>query len=180
MSFTTERLNIVELGWKDIQDIHKMHSYAEVMEHNTIGTPTELTDTEKILNAVLEDKDSRDKSHFSWTIRLKSNDEFIGEIGLNLAPARYQKGEVHYSIMPDHWSHGYATEALKGLIDYAFDKMNLHRIEAGVSVENLSSIKVLEKVGMTREGRKRQILPIRGEWKDNFFYAILYADTRDY
>jgi [ribosomal protein S5]-alanine N-acetyltransferase len=54
--------------------------------------------------------------------------------------------------------------------------LRLHRIEAGCAVENIPSIKVLEKAGMTREGLKRKKLPIRGEWKDNYFYAILEED----
>jgi len=52
----------------------------------------------------------------------------------------------------------------------------LHRIEAGVATQNLNSIKLLEKVGMTREGMYRKILPIRGEWVDNYSYAILEED----
>ena len=49
-------------------------------------------------------------------------------------------------------------------------------MEAGCAVENIASSKVLEKVGMTREGMKRKKLPIRGQWKDNYFYGILEED----
>ncbi|MEL7146066.1 MAG: GNAT family protein, partial [Bacteroidota bacterium] len=57
-----------------------------------------------------------------------------------------------------------------------FDQLKLHRIEAGVAVDNQRSIRVLEKAGMTREGRKRKVLPIRGDWYDNYHYAILEED----
>ena len=56
----------------------------------------------------------------------------------------------------------------------------LHKVEAGVATENKKSVKVLEKTGMTREGLRRKILPIRGEWKDNYHYAIVEDDPRDY
>ena len=69
-----------------------------------------------------------------------------------------------------------AYEALNKLLDFGFNDMRLHRIEAGCAVENIASSKVLEKVGMTKEGMKRKKLPIRGEWKDNYFYAILEED----
>ena len=59
------------------------------------------------------------------------------------------------------------------MLQFGFFELQLHRIEAGCAVENVASIKVLEHVGMIREGRKRQILPIRGEWIDNYFYAML-------
>ena len=71
---------------------------------------------------------------------------------------------------------GYATEALKEILRFGFDQLNLHRIEAGCAVENVASIKVLEKAGMQREGRKRQVLPLKSGWSDNFEYAILAAD----
>ena len=87
---------------------------------------------------------------------------------------------MHYSLLPDYWGQGYATEAVRGLIGYAFEELGLHRLEAGVATGNLASIRVLEKAGMTREGLKRKILPIRGTWVDNFHYAILDEDERDY
>lgn len=61
-------------------------------------------------------------------------------------------------------------------MDFGFNDLKLHRIEAGCAVENIASSKVLEKVGMTKEGMKRKKLPIRGEWKDNYLYAILEED----
>ena len=62
------------------------------------------------------------------------------------------------------------------LLDFGFNDLKLHRIEAGCAVENIASIKTLEKAGFTKEGMKRKKLPIRGEWKDNFFYGILEED----
>lgn len=81
-----------------------------------------------------------------------------------------------YKLLPAHWGQGLTTEALKALISFGFDQLQLHRIEAGCAVENVASIRVLEKAGLTREGRKRQVLPIRGKWVDNYWFAILETD----
>ena len=64
------------------------------------------------------------------------------------------------------------------MLDYGFDTLKLHRIQAGCAVDNIGSIKVLEKVGMTKEGRGRQILPLKNGWSDNFEYSILETDLR--
>ena len=64
------------------------------------------------------------------------------------------------------------------MVHYAFTELNLHRIQAGCAVANAASIKVLEKVGFTKEGRRRQILPLSSGWSDNFEYAILETDKR--
>ena len=100
----------------------------------------------------------------------------MGLIALNIGKANYKTAEVWYKIHVDHWKKGYTTEALTKLLGFGFKDLKLHRIEAGCAVENISSIRVLEKVGMTKEGMKRKKLPIRGEWKDNYFYAILEED----
>ena len=95
----------------------------------------------------------------------------------SLVPAR---SSVPQQLLPEYWGKGYATEVAKNLILAGFDKFQLHKVEAGVATDNERSIRVLEKVGMTREGLRRKILPIRGAWKDNFHYAILEDDPRDY
>ena len=100
----------------------------------------------------------------------------MGEISLILAPERFKKGEISYSLHPDYWGKGFATAAVRTLLEYAFNSLDLHRVEAGVAVENAKSIRVLEKVGMQREGRHRKILPLKTGWSDNYSYAILKSD----
>ena len=95
---------------------------------------------------------------------------------MRLTTPKYNKGEIHYSLIPAFWNKGYATEAVLAILKHGFETLNLHRIEAGVATQNLNSIKLLEKVGMTQEVMHHKILPIRGEWVDNYSYAILEED----
>jgi ribosomal-protein-alanine N-acetyltransferase len=97
-------------------------------------------------------------------------------IALTLGKANFRNAEVWYKFLPAHWGQELTTEALQTLLTFGFDHLHLHRIEAGCAVKNIASQRVLEKVGMTREGRKRQVLPIRGAWVDNYFFAILATD----
>jgi RimJ/RimL family protein N-acetyltransferase len=97
-------------------------------------------------------------------------------IALNLGKPNFRIAEVWYKLHPAYWRQGFAKEALTTLLQFAFVDLRLHRIEAGCAVENIASISVLEKVGMTREGSKRKVLPIRGSWIDNYTYAILESD----
>lgn len=95
---------------------------------------------------------------------------------MNIGVKKYQKAEIYYSLHPDYWGNGYATESVKTVLAFGFQQLQLHRIEAGVATANSASIKVLERAGMQREGLCRKILPIRGEWYDNYMYAILEED----
>jgi len=111
-----------------------------------------------------------------WSIRLLKDNTFIGELGKRVSTPKFNKGEIHYSLIPEFCNKGYATDAVQAILKHGFETLNLHRIEAGVTSQNLKSIKLLEKVGMTREGMHRKILLIRGQWIDNFSYAILVED----
>ncbi len=68
---------------------------------------------------------------------------------------------------------GYTTEALQALIDYAFDDIKLHRIEANIMPRNLPSIRVVEKLGFVNEGIARKYLKINGTWEDHIHMVLL-------
>ena len=180
MDLETIRLKILQIEGHDLQEIHNKNLIFEVAEFNTIGIPKNIQETEALIVSVIQDKLNEERKRYGWVIRIKETDEFIGEIGIILSEKRFNKAEIYYSFLPRYWDKGYATEAVKSIINFGFQELKLHRMEAGVATENMRSIKILEKIGMRREGLKRKILPIRGEWKDNYHYAILENDERTY
>ena len=180
MDIRTKRLILKETDWSHIELIHELHSYPEVDEFNTLGIPKDIDETKEIIRPGIEDKKNTVRKQISWTIFLENNNEFIGEAGMHFSLDKFRLGEIYFKLHPMHWGKGYATEIAKSLIKFGLEKMNLHKVEAGVQTENIQSIRVLEKAGMIREGLRRKILPIRGEWKDNYHYAILEDDPRDY
>jgi RimJ/RimL family protein N-acetyltransferase len=78
-----------------------------------------------------------------------------------------------YLIAPAAQGRGYATEAAQALLDFGLTGGGLHRITATCDPENAASARVLEKIGMTREGRLRDHFLIRGAWRDRLLYAKL-------
>ena len=172
----SDRLLISKITNEDIANVHFKNSHPEVAEYNTIGIPEDISNTKQLLSSVLEANPSQLPTKLGWSIRLKTNNQFLGELGMSLSTAKYSRAEIHYSLLPSEWGKGYASESVKAIIKWGFEKLKLHRIEAGVATENDRSIKLLEKVGMTREGLCRKILPIRGGWKDNYMYAIIDED----
>ena len=169
----TKRLQLRELSESDTTNIHDLHSLPQTDEFNTLGIPETIHTTEKIVAEWITAQLQEPRLNYTFCIEHAITKEFIGLIGIKMGKPNYLTAEVWYKLHPEQWRKGYATEALNKILHFAFTVLKLHRIEAGCAVENIASIKVLEKAGMTREGRKRKILPIRGEWKDNYFYAIL-------
>ena len=172
----SKRLHIRELTSEDIDNVHELHSLPETDEFNTLGIPENIQTTENILTEWLILQKQEPRISYVFSIDKTENNNFVGLIAINLGKTNYKTAEVWFKIHKDHWRKGYTTEALTRLLDFGFNDLKLHRIEAGCAVENIASIKTLEKVGFTREGMKRKKLPIRGEWKDNFFYGILEED----
>jgi len=180
MDLESERLRIQEITWEDIGNIHILYSLSETDEYNTLGIPKDIEETKDIVRPMIEAQRVDNRKSYSWKIVKKNSGEFIGMAGMTLSADRFRLGEIFYELLPSQWGKGYATELAKTLIKSGFEDFHLHRIEAGVATENIRSVKVLEKSGMIREGLRRKILPIRGEWKDNYHYAILEDDLRNY
>lgn len=176
MELTTERLVLHELSVEDLADIHQLHSLKETTEFNTLGIPDSIQMTENLLNEWIEQQQAIPRVGYIFCIQLKQTNQFVGLIGLTLGKLNFKIAEVWFKILPACWRQGYTTEALRELIRFSFSRLQLHRIEAGCAVKNTASLKVLEKVGMVREGCKRSILLIRGEWVDAYFYSILETD----
>ncbi len=91
-----------------------------------------------------------------WATIHKDSGKFIGRCGLLPWTIEGQhEVEVAYTLAQEYWGHGLGTEAAQGILEYAFDKLNLSRLICLIDAENTASQKVAEKIGMTfeREGR---------------------------
>lgn len=170
---TTKRLTLRLIEQFDTENIHKLQSIPEVDKYNTLGIPKDLEETKTVMAPSFEDLKKEKITRYTFVIEMNKTKEFIGLIALNLGNPKYNSAEVWYKLLPKQWCKGYATEALNSLLDFGFNTLKLHRIEAGCAVNNLGSIKVLEKVGMLYEGRERKTLPLKSGWSDNF--EIWYA-----
>jgi len=172
LKFFTERLKLRLVEMADLEAIHLLHHLSETDQYNTLGIPKDLEETNLIVDGWINDHQKKHIKNYTFTVELEKGG-FIGLIALKLSSSKFNSAEVWYKINVEHWNKGYATEAIKAVISFGINRLKLHRIEAGCAVENLASIRVLEKAGMTQEGRKRQILPLKTGWMDSFEFAIL-------
>lgn len=171
MELSSRRLSLKPVTAADVTAIHRLHSMPETDEYNTLGIPGSVAVTTDVVNGWLNDVAQQ-----VWCITLKDTREFIGLAAMVFKASRFSSAEIWYKFDVAYWGKGLATEAVEVLLQYAFDDLQLHRVEAGCAVDNIGSARVLEKSGMQQEGRKRKVLPIRGHWSDNFIYAVLEED----
>jgi len=104
------------------------------------------------------------------------NNKLIGMIGLYKFGAA-EKCILGYSLDKAQYGKGYATEAVRLILDVAFKELGFHRVEAGVMPRNIGSARVLEKVGFVQEGLARDYIKINGIWEDHYMFSILENDS---
>lgn len=118
-------------------------------------------------------RELEEKSSIRFGIFLSSNHKLIGMIALNDILWPLKTSYVGYSLDLKHTKQGYMNEALELVIDYAFNELGFHRLEAGVMPSNTASCQVLERCGFVREGLLRKNVHINGHWEDHYIYGLL-------
>ena len=176
MKLETTSLQLRLLQSSDLQAVHDLHCIPKVARYNTLAIPQKLVETETIITPLIAANFQEFISNYTFVIETKNDKEFEGLFGLKLGKTKYNNAEIWYKLDPQHWNKGFATEAVKCIFNFGFNHLKLHRIHAGCAVKNIGSVRVLEKVGMIREGHTRQTLPLASGWSDNYEYAILDTD----
>jgi RimJ/RimL family protein N-acetyltransferase len=108
-----------------------------------------------------------------WGLVKRDDDALIGTCTLAGIDEQNRRAEIGFALNPKHWGQGYMREALTALLDYAFDIMELHRMEADVDPDNEPSIRALEKLGFRREGLLRERWIVDGNVADTLFLGLL-------
>jgi [ribosomal protein S5]-alanine N-acetyltransferase len=103
---------------------------------------------------------------------IEHDQQLIGAVGL-VIERMHDRAELGYWIGVPFWGNGFATEAAKAIVRYGFEEQSLNRIVAQVFSRNVPSVRVLEKIGMTREGRMPQHFKKWGEYVDLECYGLL-------
>ena len=105
---------------------------------------------------------------------LRSDGTWIGSLNLRWPHAGV--GELGYYLLPEHWNKGYATEAVRRVVDLAFRGLGAHRVQATAWTRNPASARVLRKAGLRKEGRLRGYLKMNGEVRDEFVFGVTRRD----
>ncbi len=98
---------------------------------------------------------------------------FIGWCSVSRWSPDYRSASLGYCFDDFAWGHGYATEAARAVVQWAFDTLDLNRVQAETDTRNVASARVLEKLGFVREGTLREDCVVDGEVSDSWVYGLL-------
>jgi [ribosomal protein S5]-alanine N-acetyltransferase len=173
---TTTRLNLRAMRMSDARDIFEYSCDPQVARHVLWEAHQNIHQTRAYIRYVL--RQYRAGTPSSFCIELKDTGKVIGTIGFMWVSNENRSAEVGYSLSRSYWNKGIMTEALRETLRFGFDTLNLNRIEAQHECDNPASGKVMEHVGMIREGTLRQRLYNKSRFVDVELYAILRDEWR--
>ncbi|HOP12045.1 MAG TPA: GNAT family N-acetyltransferase [Oscillospiraceae bacterium] len=113
------------------------------------------------------------ESYYRWAVILKQTGECIGQIAFFLVDDKNRFVEVEYCIGTQFQNRGYMTEAVNAVIEYGFERLNLHKIQVSHKAGNIASKRVIEKCGFVYEGTLRDYFYTETGYVDRLFYSIL-------
>ena len=113
---------------------------------------------------------------YDWAVVLRDTHKMIGTCGFTKLNIESNSAEVGYVLNPEYWGYGFAPEAVSAVMKFGFNELRLHRIEARYMVGNERSVRVMEKVGMTREGISRESLHVKGRYVSVGVCSILRSE----
>lgn len=165
----TERLLLRTLTMEDCEAMYLLRSNEEVTKHFNRDPDASIEATRAKMEEILQNQQKNEA--IFWVIAWKANPgTMIGNIGYWRIEVQHHRAEIGYLLHPSEWKKGIMKEALKAVLDYAFNTMKLHSIEANINPGNTASAALLESCGFVREAY----------FKENHFHDGVYYDSAIY
>jgi RimJ/RimL family protein N-acetyltransferase len=108
-------------------------------------------------------------------IALRTTGELIGDCGIHTLPDP-RLAEIGITLAPEFHSRGYAAEALRAIVQHLFGSLRKHRISASVDPRNISSMRLMQRLGFRQEAHFVRSLWFKGEWVDDVVFAMLAGE----
>lgn len=177
-TFETEHLIIRPMRMFDAFDMYEYARMPETSEFLTWGPHTDIEYTKNYLAFVISKYKAGE--FYDWAVTLKGEEsKMIGTCGFSRIDFSNDVGEIGYVISPDFRGHGYATEAVRAIMRFGFEKLDFNRIEAKFIIGNDASLAVMQKCGMQYEGIARGAMLIKGRYRDIGTCAILRGEFNE-
>ncbi len=178
MRLETRRLILREFRAGDLDAVHAYGSDPEVVRFMPWG-PNTPEETRRFLQRKFDEQAADPRPTYDVAVVERASGRVIGSVGLRLNAERTQAA-LGYCYARHAWGRGIATEAAWAMLRFGFEELGLDRIHATCDAQNIGSARVLEKIGMRREGHRIEDILQDGRWRDTLAYAILAREWRSY
>jgi [ribosomal protein S5]-alanine N-acetyltransferase len=172
----TERLVLREIVPADAEDLFRIFSDEETMRYWSCRPYTSVDQARRLIASLAEAAITGAGIH--WAITLRGDERLVGKCGYNEWRKAHRRGDISYIVAREQQGKGIVGEALGAMLDYGFDHMNLHSVEAGVTPGNDASARLLQRLGFRLEGHLRESFLTDRGFVDSLIYSLLRMDWR--
>ena len=172
----TTRLRMRPFTSADADALFSLHSRADILRDWDAPPWSDRALAERFIEACREM--AEEGSGARLAIDRASNGAFIGWCSLTRWNPDYRSASLGYCLDDAAWGRGYATEAARAVLEWAFDTLDLNRVQAETDTRNAASARVLEKLGFVREGTLREDCVVNGEVSDSWVYGLIRRQWR--
>jgi RimJ/RimL family protein N-acetyltransferase len=172
IAIETERLILRQFRDSDLASFMAYRNDPEVARYQSWESITRR-DAEKFIAEQSRHRPGIVGKWFQFAAELKRGGDLAGDCALLVLKSAPRIGEIGYTFARAYQGNGLATEAARAVVDYAFDSLDLSRIIATCDCRNRRSIALMERLPMRREGHFIKNAWFKGEWCDEFQYAVL-------
>jgi ribosomal-protein-alanine N-acetyltransferase len=170
----TERLVLREIVPADAEDLFHIFSDEETMRYWSCLPYTSVDQAHRLIEGLAKARLAG--AGINWAITLRGDERLIGKCGYNEWRRAHRRGDVSYIVAREQRGKGVVSEALGAMLDYGFDHMNLHSVEAGVTPGNEASTRMLQRLGFRLEGHLRESFLTDRGFVDSLIYSLLRSD----
>ena len=170
-TLTTEHLMMRPMRVSDVRDMFDYAKRLDVTEYLLWNPHPTIAYTEDYLR-YLQGRYALGE-FYDWAIVERNSKRMIGTCGFTRFDFAHNSGEIGYVLNPDYHGNGYATEAAERVIRFGFEVLGLHRIEAKFMEGNEASRRVMDKLGMTFEGFRRESMFVKGSYRTIGICSVL-------
>lgn len=167
----TARLRLRPFDDADAEALFALHSSARVMRYWDAPPWGELARAERFVAACRQMAEGGTGTRLA--VDRVRDGVFVGWCTLARWNPDYRSAALGYCFDDAAWGHGYATEAARALLGWAFDTLDLNRVQAETDTRNAASARVLEKLGFVREGTLREDCVVNGEVSDSWVFGLI-------
>lgn len=172
----TARLNLRAFAQTDADAIFALQSDPHVLRYWDGPPWKERAQAERFIAACRQMEEEGTGARVA--IELASNDLFVGWCAVSKWDPTHRSARLGYCLGQSAWGNGYATEAAGALLKWAFDTLDLNRVQAETDTRNAASARVLEKLGFSSEGTLREDCVVDGDVSDSWVYGLLRREWK--
>ena len=176
ITISTSRLTLRFLNEADLPSAYDIFSNPEVMRYWAYPAWTDPAQAQQWLIRIQDGYQTGDALQLG--IERDTDQILVGTCTLFQFHAASRRAEIGYALGRRYWGLGYMHEALQALLQHAFDRLDLNRLEADIDPRNLASARTLERLGFQKEGYLRERWIVNDEVSDTALYGLLRREWR--